>query len=264
MGIEINVRNVKVRYRSIKALDGVSLSVRAGEILSVIGPNGAGKSTLLKVINGVLRPMVGVVYIDGKPLDELPEREVARKTGIVPQRVHTSGMLSVHDFVMTGRRPHIDFVPSKTDEEKVHEALRTVDALDLAGRTLEELSGGELQRVIIARALAGEPEVMLLDEPTSSLDLKYQLEVLNLVRSLRSKGLTVIMAIHDLTQAYRVSDKVLLLKGGRVFAAGEPDDVLNPKTLFEVYGIPTTVIKEYRVVAPLEKPPSGFEGSPHG
>ncbi|MBC7129696.1 ABC transporter ATP-binding protein [Candidatus Bathyarchaeota archaeon] len=253
MVIEINVKNVKVHYRSIKALDGVSLSVRAGEILSVIGPNGAGKSTLLKVINGVLKPLMGVVYLDDKPLNEIPRREVAQKTGVVPQRIHTSGMLSVYDFVMTGRRPFIDFTPSKTDEEKVYEALKTVGAVDFAERTLDELSGGELQRVTIARALAGEPEVMLLDEPTSSLDLKYQLETLNLIRALRSKGLAIIMAIHDLTQAYRVSDKIILLNRGKVYAAGKPDDVLNPKTLFEVYGVPTTIIREHKVVAPLEE-----------
>ncbi|MEM0090671.1 MAG: ABC transporter ATP-binding protein [Nitrososphaerota archaeon] len=252
MVIEINVKDIKVYYRSIKALDGVSLNVYAGETLSVIGPNGAGKSTLLKVINGVLKPHMGVIYIDKKPLSEIPRKEVARKTGVVPQKVYTSGMLTVYDFVMTGRRPYIDFAPSKTDEEKVYEALKTVDAVDLADRTLEELSGGELQRVIIARALAGEPEVMLLDEPTNSLDLKYQLETLNIIKSLRSRGLIIIMAIHDLTQAYRVSDKILLLNRGRVFAAGKPDDVFNPENLFKVYGVPTIVIKEHKIVAPIE------------
>ncbi|MEM2211317.1 MAG: ABC transporter ATP-binding protein [Nitrososphaerales archaeon] len=252
MVIEINVKDVKVYYKSIKALDGVSLSVHNGEILSIIGPNGAGKSTLLKVINGVLKPRMGVVFINEKPLEKIPRKEIAQKTGVVPQRIRLMGMLSVYDFVMTGRRPYINFTPSKIDEEKVYEALKIVDAIDFVDRTLEELSGGELQRVIIARALAGEPEVMLLDEPTSNLDLKYQLEILNLIKSLRSKGLAIIMAIHDLTQAYRVSDKVLLLNKGKVFAAGEPDDVLNPKTIFDVYGVPIIVIKDYKLITTLE------------
>ncbi|MEM2429875.1 MAG: ABC transporter ATP-binding protein, partial [Nitrososphaerales archaeon] len=229
-----------------------SLSVHNGEILSIIGPNGAGKSTLLKVINGVLKPRMGVVFINEKPLEKIPRKEIAQKTGVVPQRIRLMGMLSVYDFVMTGRRPYINFTPSKIDEEKVYEALKIVDAIDFVDRTLEELSGGELQRVIIARALAGEPEVMLLDEPTSNLDLKYQLEILNLIKSLRSKGLAIIMAIHDLTQAYRVSDKVLLLNKGKVFAAGEPDDVLNPKTIFDVYGVPIIVIKDYKLITTLE------------
>ncbi|MEM4685293.1 MAG: ABC transporter ATP-binding protein, partial [Sulfolobales archaeon] len=248
MVIEINIRDVKVYYRSVRALDGVSLDVRSGEILSVIGPNGAGKTTLLRVINGVLKPLMGVVYIDGRSLSEIPRKELARKIGTVPQRIYSLGMLTVYDFVMTGRRPYIDLLPSKTDEEKVHEALKTVNALHLSERTLEELSSGELQRVIIARALAGEPDVLLLDEPTSNLDLKHQVEVLNIIKSLRSKGLIIIMAIHDLTQAFRISDKVLLLENGRVFTVGKPDDVLNPEILSKIYGVPILVIKEHKIV----------------
>ncbi|MEM0361450.1 MAG: ABC transporter ATP-binding protein [Sulfolobales archaeon] len=250
MVIEINIRDVKVYYRSVRALDGVSLDVRSGEILSVIGPNGAGKTTLLRVINGVLKPLMGVVYIDGRSLSEIPRKELARKIGTVPQRIYSLGMLTVYDFVMTGRRPYIDLLPSKTDEEKVYEALKTVNALHLSERTLEELSSGELQRVIIARALAGEPDVLLLDEPTSNLDLKHQVEVLNIIKSLRSKGLIIIMAIHDLTQAFRISDKVLLLENGRVFTVGKPDDVLNPEILSKIYGVPILVIKEHKIVIP--------------
>jgi len=252
MGIEIRVRNVKLYYKSIKALDGVSLNVGGGEILSIVGPNGAGKSTLLKVINGVLRPKTGAVYFDGRLLHEIPRREVAMKTGVVPQRISSTGMLTVFDFVLTGRRPYINFTPKKIDEEKTYEALKTVKAAHLANRTLEELSGGELQRVVIARALAVEPEVMLLDEPTSSLDLKYQQETLNLIKALRSKGLTIIIAIHDLTQAYRVSDKILMLNNGKVFAAGKPEEVLTPQNILAVYGIPTIILKEYKIITPTE------------
>ena len=160
-------------------------------------------------------------------------REAAKKIGLVPQNIYLAGMLTVYDFVMTGRRPYIDFMPSKKDEEKVYEALKIVGAVDLAERTLEELSGGELQRVIIARALAGEPEVLLLDEPTSNLDLKYQIETQKLVKSLSSKGLITIMAIHDLTYAYRISDKMLMLNKGKVFAAGKPEEVLTSKTFWK-------------------------------
>ena len=252
MGIEIKVRDVKLYYRSIKALDGVSLDVGGGEILSIIGPNGAGKSTLLKVINGVLRPKAGVIYFDGRLLHEIPRREIAMKTGVVPQRISSMGMLTVFDFVLTGRRPYINFTSTRVDEEKAYEALKTVNATHLANRTLEELSGGEFQRVIIARALAVEPEVMLLDEPTSNLDLKYQQEILNLIRKLRLKGLTIILAIHDLTQAYRVSDKILMLKDGRVFAAGKPEEVLTPQNILAVYGVPTIILREHKIIIPVE------------
>ncbi|MGC8932814.1 MAG: ABC transporter ATP-binding protein [Candidatus Methanodesulfokora sp.] len=252
MVIEVEVKGVKVHYRSIKALDGVSLTVKNGEILSIIGPNGAGKSTLLKVINGILKPKVGTVYLDQKSLNEIPMREVAKKMGFVPQNIHLIGMLTVHDFVMTGRRPYINFTPSREDEEKVYEALKTVGAIELAERTLEELSGGELQRVIIARALAGEPEVLLLDEPTSNLDLKYQIEIKKLIESLSSKGLIVIMAIHDLTYAYRVSDKILMLNKGKVFAAGKPEEVLTPENIKEVYGVKPLIIAEHKIIIPAE------------
>jgi len=252
MGMEIKVKNVKLYYKSIKALDGVSLDVGGGEILSIIGPNGAGKSTLLKVINGILRPKIGAVYFDGRLLHEIPQKEVAMKTGVVPQRISSTGMLTVFDFVLTGRRPYINFTPAKIDEEKAYEALKTVNATHLANRTLEELSGGELQRVVIARALAVEPEVMLLDEPTSNLDLKYQQETLNLIKALRSKGLTILMAIHDLTQAYRISDKILMLNNGKVFAAGKPEEVLTPQNILTVYGVPTIILKEHKIIIPAE------------
>ncbi|MBS7660023.1 MAG: ABC transporter ATP-binding protein [Candidatus Bathyarchaeia archaeon] len=252
MVIEVEVKGVKVYYKSIKALDGVTLSVKNGEILSIVGPNGAGKSTLLKVINGVLRPKIGTVYVDQKSLSDISPREIAKRIGLVPQKIQLTGMLTVYDFVMTGRRPYIDFTPSKRDEEKVYEALETVGAINLADRSLEELSGGELQRVIIARALAVEPEVLLLDEPTNSLDLKYQVEIQKIVKSLRSKGLIIIMAIHDLTYAYRISDKILMLNNGRVFAAGKPEEVLTPKNILAVYGVKPLIITEYKIVAPAE------------
>jgi len=251
MVIEIEVKGIKLYYKSIKALDGVSLNVKNGEVLSIIGPNGAGKSTLLKVINRVLKPHMGIVLIDKKPIHNLKSIEIAKKIGYVPQRLRATGMLTVYDFVMTGRRPHINFIPTKEDEDKVYEILKNIGLLDFADRALEELSGGELQRVMIARALAGEPEVILFDEPTSNLDLRYQIEVLNLIRSLSNKGLIVIMALHDLTQAYRVSDKIIMLNSGKVIAVGSPDEVLNPELISKVYGIPVIIIKEHKIIVPL-------------
>jgi len=252
MVVEIEVKDVKVYYGSVRALDGVSLSVKNGEILSIVGPNGAGKSTLLKVIDGVLKPKYGAVYLDQEHLGSLSPREVARRVGFVPQRLHAAGMLTVYEFVMTGRRAYISFMPSKVDEEKVFEALRAVGAIDLAERTLEELSGGELQRVIIARALAGEPEVLLLDEPTSNLDMKYQLEIQRIIRDLRAKGMIIILATHDLTFAYRISDKILMLNCGKVFAAGKPGEVLTPEYIQEVYGVKPLIMTEYKLVIPEE------------
>ncbi|MEM2321343.1 MAG: ABC transporter ATP-binding protein [Candidatus Bathyarchaeia archaeon] len=252
MVVEIEVKDVKVYYGSVRALDGISMSVKKGEILSIVGPNGSGKSTLLKVIDGILKPRYGTVYLDKKRLDSFPPREIAKGIGLVPQRLHTTGMLTVYDFVMSGRRPYINFMPSKIDEEKVYDALKAVGAVDLAERVLEELSGGELQRVIIARALAGEPEVLLLDEPTNNLDLKYQLEAQNIMKDLRIRGLVSIVATHDLTFAYRISDKILMLSQGKIFAAGKPEEVLTAENISKVYGVKPIIIKEYRAVIPGE------------
>lgn len=252
MVVEIRVKGVKVYYRSIKALDGISLRVGKGEVLSIVGPNGAGKSTLLKVINGILRPKIGAVYLDQKSLSEIPPKEIAKRVGFVPQRIHTNGMLTVYDFVMGGRRPYINFSPSRIDEEKVYEALRAVGASSLIDRTLEDLSGGEVQRVIIARALAGEPEVLLLDEPTSNLDLKYQIEIQKIVRELKARGLIILMATHDLTFAYRISDKILMLNHGKIFAAGKPEEVLTPENIFRVYGVKPLVITDHKLIVPDE------------
>ncbi len=250
MAVDIRVKGVSVLYRSFRALEGVSLEVGAGEILSLVGPNGAGKTTLLKVIDGVLRPHRGVVFLDGRAVGEMPRREVARRMGMVPQKTLPTGMLTVFDFVLTGRRPYMKWAPSREDEKKAYESLRKVGALRLAGRTLEELSGGELQRVYLARALAGDPEILLLDEPTANLDPKHQLETLELLEELRSHGLCLVLATHDLTHAYRVSDKVLMLKGGRVFALGSPEEVLTPGNLLKVYGVRMLVLPTHRIIVP--------------
>jgi iron complex transport system ATP-binding protein len=250
VAVRIRVKGVTVTYGGFRALSGASLEVGGGEILSLVGPNGSGKTTLLRVIDGVLRPRRGTVYLDGSSLRELPPREAARRMGMVPQRTPPAGMLTVFDFVLTGRRPHLGLLPSRRDEEKALEAMREVGVLHLAERTLEGLSGGELQRVSIARALAGEPEVLLLDEPTSNLDPRYQVEILELLRDLRSKGLCLVMATHDLTHAYRISDKVVVLKRGRIFSAGSPEEVFRPEVLSRVYGVRLKVLPEHRIVAP--------------
>ncbi|MEZ0346871.1 MAG: ABC transporter ATP-binding protein [Infirmifilum sp.] len=250
MAVEIKALGLSVFYDSYEALSNVSVAVSGGEVLSIAGPNGAGKTTLLKTLARILKPKYGAVYIDGKEIYKLSPREVARSIGYVPQRVYLGGMLTVYEFVMTGRRPHFELTPSRRDEEKVLEALSAVGALGLAERPLEQLSGGELQRVMIARALAGEPKILLLDEPTSSLDLKYQVEVQGIIDRLKKKGLAVILTSHDLTFTYRVSDSVVLLKDGRVYAAGKPEQVLTPENIYRVYGVEVILLKEHRVIVP--------------
>lgn len=247
----ISVLDVEVRYRSLKALDGVTFEIGKGEVASIIGPNGSGKTTLLKTIDGILRPYRGSVYVDMKNVERIPRRELAKLVGYVPQIATVWQGIKVIDFVITGRRPHIKISPVSRDVDIALEKLRIVEAEHLADRDLNELSGGELQRVLIARALASEPNILLLDEPTSNLDIKYQREILEIIRGLSKKGITTIMTLHDLIHAYRYSDKVVMIRDGRVFAVGRPDEVLTEESIERVYGVKVLVLRELKAVVTL-------------
>lgn len=245
----IRIVDVDVCYGNHKALNGITLEIRRGEIVSVVGPNGSGKTTLLKTIDGILSPNKGSVYIDFKDVRSYVRRELAKVLGYVPQKADIVRQMTVLDFVLTGRRPYAEFSYSKTDLDKAYEALKMVNADHLILRKLDQLSGGELQRVVIARALAVEPMALLLDEPTSSLDPRHQLEVLTIVRGLaKSNGIAVVMAIHDLTHAYRFSDRIVMLKNGSIVVVGEPDDVLTPENIKTVFEVKAKVFKDLKAV----------------
>lgn len=245
----IRVVGVDVYYESYKALSDVTLDVYPGEVVSVIGPNGSGKTTLLKTINRIVKPSRGVVLINGRDADELSGCELARIIGYCPQRISTLGYASVIDFVVSGRRPYVNFTYGKTDFEKAYEALRIVNCEELAFRRLDQVSGGELQRILIARAIVSEPQVLLMDEPTSNLDPRYQVEILELVKKFsRAKNLSVIMSLHDLTHAYRYSDKVIVLKRGRILAAGPPSDVITEETISKAFEVRAKVLKDSRAI----------------
>lgn len=248
----IRVLDVEVRYRSVKALDSVSLEVGEGDVLVVLGPNGSGKTTLLKTIDAIVKPVKGSVYIDGRSVEEIGRRELAKIASFVPQHINIYQGVKVVDFVLTGRRPHIGVAPSRRDLEAVISSLRAVEAEHLMERDITELSSGELQRILIARALASEPRILLLDEPTANLDMKYQIAVLELVKRLaREKKLTVVMALHDLTQAYRYSTKAVLLNKGKIVALGETEEVIREDIIESVYGVKVKVLKDLKAVIPL-------------
>ncbi|MEW5932741.1 MAG: ABC transporter ATP-binding protein [Bacillota bacterium] len=246
------VDGVQFSYDSRPALRGVTLSVDSGELFFILGNNGAGKTTLLRCLNGILRPRKGTVLVEGEDLLPLGRREVARRLGYVAQR-HETARFTVFDAVLMGRKPHINWGPAPRDLEVVTGVLRVLGLEGLSLRYLDELSGGELQKVVIARALAQEPRVLLLDEPTSNLDLKNQLEVLKLVRRVaRESGIAVLIVMHDLNLALRFGDKFLLLKDGTVFACGGME-VLTPENIAAVYGVPVAVERAggVPVVVPL-------------
>ncbi|MEM1650450.1 MAG: ABC transporter ATP-binding protein [Sulfolobales archaeon] len=245
----VKVVGVSVYYGSHRALNNVFFEVAPGEVVSVVGPNGSGKTTLLKTVDGVLKPLKGSIYIDGKNIHDYVRRELAKVVGYVPQRVDVATHLTVLDFVLTGRRPYAILNYSRRDLDKAMEVLKLVRADRLIHRRLNQLSGGELQRIVIARALVAEPRVLLLDEPTANLDPKYKVEVLKLVRFLaRERGVAVLMAIHDLTHAYRFSDKVVMLKDGDIVALGKPEEVLADENIEKVFEVKAVIDRKLRAV----------------
>ena len=238
------VKDVSVRLGRRDVVRDVSLSAEPGEWLAIIGPNGAGKSSLLKAIAGVI-PCRGTVEIDGQPLERLLPRQRARRLAMVAQSPTIPEGISVVEYTMLGRTPHLGSFgrESASDLERVHAALTDLDVAGLAPRAVSTLSGGERQRVLLARALVQDTPVLLLDEPTTALDIGHQQDVMELVDRLRrERGITVIATLHDLTLASRYPDRLIMLVNGRVVAEGAPVDVLTESHLGQFYGASVTVL----------------------
>lgn len=241
----LEIRGIKFNYGSRVTLKDVEMDVERGEVASLVGPNGSGKTTLLKCINKILKPKRGTIILSGKDISKIKLKELACLAGYVPQGTIRSFPATVFDTILLGRRPHVGWGIGSKDTEVVSELIKSMGLEEMALRDFNELSGGEKQKVLLARALAQEPEVLLLDEPTSNLDLRHQLEVMNLVSSIvKERGVSAIMAIHDLNLASRYSDKVILLRKGEIYAAGKPSSVFNTEIIREIYGVETMINKD--------------------
>ena len=242
MKIKLDVRNISFSYNSAKTLRDVCFRVGRGRLVSLVGPNGSGKSTLLRCVNNILSPEHGRIMVDEREVRRLSRMETARTLTYVPQSIHRVFPHTVFDVVHMGRRPHLGWKTGSRDAEKVWETLDLLGLVDLAMNSFTELSGGQQQKVLIARALAQETGLVLLDEPTSNLDLWHQLDVLNIVLALVEKrDVTVIMAMHDLNMAAKHSHDLIMLKNGRVVAAGPPQTVLTRSAIAEVYNVDARV-----------------------
>ena len=240
----LTVRDIVFRYSSTTILNDVSMELGKSEILGIIGPNGAGKSTLIRCINKILHPQEGTIILDGYDIGDMTHMDIARSIGYVPQVSANPFPATVFDTILMGRRPHSGWRSSPADVKKALEILELVGITDLAMRDFTELSGGQQQKVVLARALAQDSHALLLDEPTSNLDIRQQLETMEIVRSLvQTKGISSIMAIHDLNLAARYADRILMLKNGSIFQVGDPFSVLTRENIREVYGV-ESVIKE--------------------
>jgi iron complex transport system ATP-binding protein len=253
----LRIDDLSVSYGARRVLRDVSLTVEEGEVLALIGPNGSGKSTVVRAISGVIPVKGGSVRTDGLDLLTAPAAQRARMLAVVPQAAVLPPAFSVMETVLLGRTPYLNFLGhvSEADDDIARRALERVDALDLSERKIGELSGGEQQRVLLARALAQSTPILVLDEPTSHLDLHHQVSLLELVRTLaREDSLAVLITLHDLNLAARYADRVALLVEGRVTAQGSPGEVLDPAVISAAYHLPVTVIPNPLDGTPLVLP----------
>ena len=240
----MTLENIGFRYDKEWAVTGIDLHVNAGEILGILGPNGSGKSTLLKVIDGILVPQEGEILLRNSPVKGLRRSELAREVAMVAQENHFRFSFSALEVVLMGRFPHLKRLQfeGERDMEVACNSLRVTHSLELADRSIHELSGGERQRVLIARALAQEPRVILLDEPTSFLDLKYKREIFRLISSLSTdKGLSVVLVSHDIDLVAQYCHRLIMLKNGSIYEMGESEKVITASNIEAVYECPVLV-----------------------
>ena len=242
----LSAQHISYEIEAKTLLDGVSLHADRGELVGLIGPNGAGKSTLLRAISGILRYRGGAVRLEGRNLRSLSSKDVAADLALVPQIAPYTHGFTVIELVLMGRYPHLRRfeIEGKEDNRIAREAMQLMEVDHFADRTLDTLSGGERQRVFVARALAQQPRILLLDEPTSNLDVLHQLKVFDLVRQLADDGLTAVAAIHDLNMAARYCDRLMLMSGGQTLAEGTPEEVLSPETIETAFGVNSSVYRD--------------------
>ncbi|MCF8144090.1 MAG: ABC transporter ATP-binding protein [Deltaproteobacteria bacterium] len=242
----VHTKQLEYSYGDLRVLKDLSFSVHQGDFFIIIGPNGSGKTTLLKCISGILRPRAGSLEISGVPVHAYSRKSLARSIALVPQTAPVDFPFTVTEVVLMGRSPHLGIlgVEHEKDLSIAHRAMEFTGVASLARRKLDQLSGGERQRVMIARAICQDPEIILLDEPTASLDLAHQVRVMDLMERLRDeKKLTILMVSHDINLAALYGNRLMLLKEGRILSLGHPSEVLTFQSLEEAYGCPLLVDK---------------------
>lgn len=244
---DLSAHRLHLSYGGDEIVSDLDVSIPIGAITVVVGANACGKSTLLKALGRILAPRSGSVYLDGRDIHSMPTKAVARKLGMLPQAPTAPESITVSDLVGRGRYPHQSWLRhwSTADSDAVANALRLTDTMSLADRSVDELSGGQRQRVWIAMALAQETDVLLLDEPTTFLDINHQIEVLDLLAELnRDGGRTIVIVLHDLNLAARYADHVIAMKGGAIVATGTPAEVVTSEVVADVFGLDARIVTD--------------------
>ncbi|PRY69010.1 iron complex transport system ATP-binding protein [Glaciihabitans tibetensis] len=262
---ELRAVGLSLGYDGATIVDTLDLTIEPGRVTVIVGANASGKSTLLRGIARLLRPEAGEVVLDGTSISSLSSKKVATVVGLLPQQPIAPDGITVSDLVGRGRYPHQGWFRqwSSTDDAIVADALAATDTLALAERRVEELSGGQRQRVWIAMALAQDPDILLLDEPTSFLDVTHQIEVLDLLLELnRERGTTVVMVLHDLNLAARYADRLVVMGGGKIIAAGVPADTLTTAVVSDAFGLEALIVADPVCGSPMVVPIGRFHGAP--
>ena len=242
--LELVIENISKDYEKKRVVDSVSFSVGNGEIIALVGPNGSGKSTIIKAIASVHRQTSGSIFIDRKNISTIDPVNLAKMIGYVPQHFTFTLYSTVFETVLLGRRQHIKWAVSDEELSRVQQSLDALEMGQTAGMYMDQLSGGERQKVFIARALAQDPKVFVFDEPTSALDIRYQIEVMETMRNItRERGAGMIIAVHDLNLAYRYADMVLVLNHGKTVGYGKPHDILTPACINKIYGVESFIVE---------------------
>jgi len=238
--IALNIKDLTVGYGKRKVVENIVLEAKRGQIICIIGANGTGKSTILRTLAGLLAPIRGVVFLNDLRLEKYDIKDFSKKLGVVLTEKISPGLLTVFDIVAVGRHPYTGFMGQLSNQDLlvVEECIRLVNAEDIAYRYFEELSDGEKQKALLARALAQRPEVLVLDEPTGHLDINHRIELLSILRNLsRDKNLTIIMSLHEVELAVRISDKIVMVKDGSITAVGSPEEVIDENAIKQLYNI---------------------------
>ncbi|HIE06378.1 MAG TPA: ABC transporter ATP-binding protein [bacterium (Candidatus Stahlbacteria)] len=235
----IYVKNLTFSYFDHPVINDISFSIEKGDFVGIIGPNGAGKSTLLRLLANILKGQSGSIQIDGRDLDSFRREDLARLVGFIPQETHFSLNFRVFDVILQGRYPHLGFfkIEDLNDNRIVDEAIQRTRISHLSDKQILDISSGERQMVVITRAVAQRPEILLLDEPTSFLDIKHQVEIMNLLKDLNREGITIIVVVHDLNLAGLFCGRLLLINQGRIAASGSPAEIITPEMIKKIYGV---------------------------